>query len=43
MAIHLAGKMRGLGKRVAIDCVEDGKKELTQELLMLCEKYNIEE
>lgn len=43
MAIHLAGKMRGLGKRVAVNCVEDNEKDKTEPLLELCKKYNIEE
>lgn len=43
MAIHLAGKMRGLGKRVALDCVPKEEEEMTHPLLTLCKKYNIEE
>ena len=43
MAIHLAVRMRGLGKRVAMDCVSDDKKEKTKVFLELCKKYNIEE
>lgn len=43
MAIHLVGKMRGLGKRVALDCVPKEEEEMTHPLLALCKKYNIEE